>query len=102
MLEVRRTAEFIKWLVNLRDVAARARIARRIDRIAAGHFGDTKPIGGGISELRFAFGPGYRIYYTRRGQVVVILLCGGDKGSQTRDIEHAKAMARDIAAQEFE
>lgn len=102
MLEVRRTAEFIKWLVNLRDVAARARIARRIDRIAAGHFGDTKPIGGGVSELRFAFGPGYRIYYTRRGQVVVILLCGGDKGSQTRDIEHAKAMARDIAAQEFE
>jgi putative addiction module killer protein len=106
MLEVRRTAEFIKWLVNLRDVAARARIARRIarriDRIAAGHFGDTKPIGGGVSELRFAFGPGYRIYYTRHGHVVVILLCGGDKGSQTRDIEHAKAMARDIAAQEFE
>lgn len=102
MLEVRRTAEFIKWLVNLRDVAARARIARRIDRIAAGNFGDTKPIGGGVSELRFAFGPGYRIYYTRRGHVVVILLCGGDKGSQTRDIEHAKAMARDIAAQEFE
>lgn len=102
MLEVRRTAEFIKWLVNLRDVAARARIAKRIDRIAAGHFGDTKPIGGGVSELRFAFGPGYRIYYTRRGHVVVILLCGGDKGSQTRDIEHVKAMARDIAAQEFE
>lgn len=102
MPQVLRTAEFIEWLANLRDVAARARIARRIDRIAAGNFGDTKPVGAGVSELRFTFGPGYRVYYTRRGDVVVILLCGGDKGSQGRDIERAKAMAQEIATQEIE
>lgn len=102
MVQVRRTTEFIDWLVNLRDVAVRARIAKRIDRIAAGNFGDAKSIGDGVSELRFAFGPGYRVYYTRRGDVVVILLCGGDKGSQARDIQQAKAMARDIAAQEID
>lgn len=102
MLQVRRTTEFIDWLVNLRDVAGRARIAKRIDRIAAGNFGDAKSVGDGVSELRFTFGPGYRVYYTRRGDVVVILLCGGDKGTQARDIEQAKAMARDIEAQEIE
>lgn len=79
-----------------------SKIAKRIDRIAAGNFGDAKSIGDGVSELRFAFGPGYRVYYTRRGDVVVILLCGGDKGSQARDIQQAKAMARDIAAQEID
>lgn len=102
MLQVRRTAEFIDWLTNLRDVAARARIAKRLDRIAAGNFGDAKPVGAGVSELRFTFGPGYRVYYTRHGNVVVILLCGGDKGSQAKDIERAKAMAQEIAAQEIE
>lgn len=102
MLQVRRTAQFIDWLVNLRDVAARARIAKRIDRVATGNFGDTKSVGDGVSELRFTFGPGYRVYYTRQGDVVVILLCGGDKGSQARDIEQAKALARAIGAQEIE
>lgn len=102
MLQVRRTAEFIDWLVNLRDVAGRARIAKRIDRIAAGNFGDAKSVGDGVSELRFTFGPGYRVYYARRGDVVVILLCGGDKDSQARDIERAKAMAQEIAGQEIE
>lgn len=102
MLQVRRTAEFIDWLVNLRDVVARARIAKRIDRVAAGNFGDAKSVGDGVGELRFTFGPGYRVYYTRRGDVVVILLCGGDKGTQAKDIEQAKAMARDIEAQEIE
>ncbi|MFN3818887.1 type II toxin-antitoxin system RelE/ParE family toxin [Blastomonas sp.] len=102
MLQVRRTAQFIDWLVNLRDVAARARIAKRIDRVATGNFGDTKSVGDGVSELRFTFGPGYRVYYTRQGDVVVILLCGGDKGSQGRDIEQAKALARTIGAQEIE
>ena len=96
MLEVRRTTEFLDWLTALRDVQARARIAKRIDRVALGNFGDTKPVGDGVSELRFTFGPGYRVYYTRRGDVVVILLCGGDKGSQERDIERAKAMAKEI------
>ena len=96
MVEVRRTAEFIDWLVGLRDVSARARIAKRIDRLAMGNFGDAKSVGDGVSELRFTFGPGYRVYYARRGDVVVILLCGGDKGSQERDVEWAKIMAKEI------
>ncbi|CDO38849.1 MULTISPECIES: type II toxin-antitoxin system RelE/ParE family toxin [Novosphingobium] len=96
MIEVLRTAEFIDWLTALRDVQARARIAKRIDRIAQGNFGDAKSVGDGVSELRFTFGPGYRVYYTRRGDVVVILLCGGDKGSQERDIDRAKAMAKEV------
>ena len=96
MIEVLRTAEFINWLTALRDVQARARIAKRIDRIAQGNFGDAKSVGDGVSELRFTFGPGYRVYYTRRGDVVVILLCGGDKGSQERDIDRAKAMAKEV------
>jgi putative addiction module killer protein len=96
MFEVCRTAEFIDWLSGLRDVQARARIAKRIDRLVQGNFGDAKSVGNGVSELRFSFGPGYRVYYTIRGQVVVILLCGGDKGSQTQDIERAIAMAMEI------
>jgi putative addiction module killer protein len=96
MFEVRRTAEFLTWLTDLRDAQARARIIKRIDRIADGNLGDTKSVGNGVSELRFAFGPGYRVYYTVRGSVVVILLCGGDKGSQERDIQRAIAMAREI------
>lgn len=96
MSEVRRTAELLDWLTALRDVQARARIAKRIDRVGMGNFGDTKPVGEGVSELRFIFGPGYRAYYTRQGDIVVILLCGGDKGSQERDIERAKALAKEI------
>ena len=95
MFEVRRTAAFIDWLSGLRDLQARARIAKRIDRIAQGNLGDAKPVGNGVSELRFTFGPGYRIYFTMRGDVVVILLCGGDKGSQERDIARATAMAKE-------
>ena len=102
MIEVRRTAEFIDWLAELRDVPARARIAKRIDRIAQGNFGDAKSVGNGVSELRFTFGPGYRVYFTRHGDVVVILLCGGDKASQGREIERAKAMAQEIEAEEIE
>ena len=96
MFDVRRTAEFIAWLTALRDVQARARITKRIDRLAEGNFGDAKSVGDGVSELRFDFGPGYRIYYTMRGDVVVILLCGGDKASQARDIARAKIMAREV------
>ena len=95
MFEVRRTAAFIDWLSGLRDLQARARIAKRIDRIAQGNLGDAKPVGNGVSELRFTFGPGYRIYFTMLGDVVVILLCGGDKGSQERDIARATAMAKE-------
>ena len=96
MFDVRRTAEFIAWLIALRDVQARARVTKRIDRLAEGNFGDAKSVGDGVSELRFDFGPGYRIYYTMRGDVVVILLCGGDKASQARDIARAKIMAREV------
>lgn len=96
MLEVRRTADFVDWLIELKDVQARARIAKRLDRLADGNFGDAKSVGGGVSELRFTFGPGYRVYFTLRGQIVVILLCGGDKQSQTRDIDRAIAMAKEV------
>lgn len=96
MIEIRRTAEFVDWLSGLRDTAGSVRIARRIDRLAQGNFGDAKSVGDGVSELRFAFGPGYRVYFVRRGDVVVILLCGGSKGSQLRDIERAKRMAKEI------
>lgn len=96
MIEVRRTQEFVDWLRALRDVHARARIAKRIDRIADGNFGDAKSVGDGVSELRFTIGPGYRVYYCRQGDVVVILLCGGDKDSQARDIARAKMLAKDM------
>jgi putative addiction module killer protein len=96
MFEVRRTAEFIDWLTDLADVHGRARIAKRLDRIASGNLGDTRSVGGGVSELRFTFGPGYRVYFTVRGRIVVILLWGGDKQTQTRDIDRAIAMAKEL------
>jgi putative addiction module killer protein len=96
MIEVRRTEEFSNWLSGLRDRMAKARIAKRIDRIAQGNLGDAKPVGNGVSELRFTFGPGYRVYYVERGNTVVILLCGGDKDSQERDIARAKEMAKEV------
>ena len=96
MIEVRRTTEFVDWLTGLKDVLARARIAKRLDRLGLGIPGDAKSVGQGVSELRFSFGPGYRVYFTVRGEVIVILLCGGDKGSQRRDIARAAAMVREL------
>ncbi len=93
MIEVRQTAVFAKWLSGLRDRVARTRIAVRIDRMALGNPGDVKAVGGGVSEMRIDFGPGYRVYFARRGNVVVLLLSGGDKKSQARDIAAAKTMA---------
>ena len=93
MLEIRQSEIFTEWLEDLRDVKGRAVIARRIQRLTLGNFGDQKSVGGGVFELRIDFGPGYRVYFTRRGFQLVILLCGGDKSSQTRDIAAAKAMA---------
>lgn len=95
MISVRRTAVFDKWLKGLRDARAVARIVLRIERLAAGHFGDTKRFDG-IGELRIDHGPGYRLYFCQRGEEVVILLCGGDKSSQDRDIKRAIAMAREV------
>jgi putative addiction module killer protein len=81
---------FSKWLHALRDVRARAKIRVRLNRVRLGNFGDAKVIGGGVSELRIPYGPGYRLYFARAGSNVVLLLCGGDKSSQKRDIETAK------------
>ena len=87
---------FLRWLKNLRDRRAIARIAIRIDRMEDGNFGDHKAVGDGVSELRIDVGQGYRVYYTIRQTRVVILLCGGDKSSQPRDIQRAQRMARDL------
>lgn len=92
MFDVRQTTEFRHWLDDLADGRARERIAQRIVRLQAGLFGDAKFFEG-IGELRVDHGPGYRVYFARRGRVVVVLLCGGDKGTQKRDIERAKALA---------
>jgi putative addiction module killer protein len=89
MIEVRQTEIFSKWLFGLRDIRARARIQARIDRLELGNFGDAKPAGQGISELRIDHGPGYRVYFVRRGAEFVILLAGGDKSSQSKDVEKA-------------
>ena len=96
MFEVQQSATFATWLVRLRDLRAKAIIARRVQRMALGNFGDATTVGERVSELRVDVGPGYRIYFTRRGTEVVILLCGGDKGSQRRDIALAKTMAAEM------
>ncbi len=93
MLEIRQTAIFVTWMRRLRDTRARAKIAVRIDRLAAGNPGDVAPVGGGVSELRIDHGPGYRVYFLRRRRVVIVLLCGGDKGTQSKDIKLAKELA---------
>jgi putative addiction module killer protein len=95
MLEVRQTAEFEKWLKELPDRIAVRRIVQRLVRIQAGLFGDVKYFGG-IGELRIDHGPGYRVYFVRRGKVLIVLLCGGDKSSQKRDIARASDMAKEI------
>jgi putative addiction module killer protein len=86
---------FTQWLRRLRDGAARNRIRQRIARVRLGNFGDARSVGGGVQELRIHFGPGYRVYFGREGNAVVILLCGGDKDSQDRDIEQAQEYWRD-------
>ncbi len=96
MIEVRQTEIFAAWLDGLSDTRAKERIAQRIVRLEAGLVGDVKSIGDGVSELRVDYGPGYRLYFARRGRLLVILLCGGDKASQRRDIRMAKAMAREL------
>ena len=94
--DVVKSAQLLRWLTRLRDKRAKAQILVRIDRIEEGNFGDHRSVGGGVSELRIDVGQGYRIYYTIRRQRVVILLCGGDKASQQRDIRLAQRMAREV------
>ncbi|MGP4727183.1 type II toxin-antitoxin system RelE/ParE family toxin [Agrobacterium deltaense] len=95
MIELKQTAVFAKWETRLRDKRARTIIAARLMRLAEGLPGDVEPVGDGVSELRIHYGPGYRIYFHRRGNVVIVLLCGGDKGSQARDIAVAKKLAKE-------
>jgi len=96
MAEVRQTDLFKKWFAALRDVNAKRRIAQRIVRLQSGLMGDVKPVGDGVSELRVDYGPGYRLYFVARGAEVVILVCGGDKHTQERDIRRAKLMAAEL------
>jgi len=96
MPEVRQTEVFARWLGSLRDRQARARIQVRIDRLEIGNPGDVKPVGGGVSEMRIDYGPGYRVYFVERGRELVILLAGGDKRAQSRDIAMAQEMARNL------
>ncbi len=96
MVEIRQANRYAKWFGALRDRQARARIDVRVRRLSLGNPGDARPVGQGVSELRIDYGPGYRVYFVRRGESVVILLAGGDKHSQERDIQAAIDLARDV------
>lgn len=100
MTEVRQSSVFTAWFRELKDRRARARIQARIDRAGLGNTGDCEPVGDGISEMRIHHGPGYRVYFMQRGRTLIVLLCGGDKGSQARDIKQAKRIAKDWLRQE--
>ena len=95
MIVIRQTRLFADWVASLRDKNAIARINIRIRRLSLGNPGDTKSVGGGVSEMRIDYGPGYRIYFTRRGLNIVLLICGGDKRTQAADIARAKALAQE-------
>lgn len=97
VVEIRETETFSAWLRGLRDSQSRARIAARIRRLAFGNPGDVRPVGEGISELRIHHGAGYRVYYVQRGAALILLLCGGDKSTQDKDIETAKRLAKETA-----
>jgi putative addiction module killer protein len=92
MVQIIRTEEYASWNLSLRDDRAKAKIALRVDRLALGNPGDVKPVGGGLSEMRIDYGPGYRVYYGKHGDNVILLLCGGTKNGQSRDIEKAKTL----------
>jgi putative addiction module killer protein len=96
VIEVRQTAVYYRWFRKLQDRHARARIDIRIRRLSMGNPGDVRPVGGGVSELRINYGPGYRLYYVRRGESLIVLLAGGDKESQDKDIRTALDLARGI------
>jgi putative addiction module killer protein len=93
VIEVVQTDEFETWLKKLRDLRGKARIIRRLDRLAQGNSGDVRPIGKGLSELRLDVGPGYRVYYLQDGETLILLLCGGDKSTQQKDIDKAHELA---------
>ena len=96
MIEIRKTDLFVHWLDELSDLQARARVQVRIERLAAGNPGDVEPVGEGVSELRINYGPGYRVYFKQSGRELIILLAGGDKRTQAKDIKTALRLARDL------
>ncbi len=96
VIQIQQTETYAKWFAGLRDRVARARIDIRIRRLSLGNAGDAKPVGEGVSELRVDHGPGYRVYFIQRGEVVIVLLAGGDKSTQDKDIRNAKALANDL------
>ena len=96
MFEIRKTESYAKWIDSLRDIKARARILVRVERLAMGNPGDTKLVGEGVSELRVHYGPGYRVYFKKTGQSVILLLAGGNKNSQSTDIQKALKLARNL------
>lgn len=97
MIEIRKTDVFVQWLDALRDIPARARVQARIERLTAGNSGDVAPVGEGVSELRINYGPGYRVYFKQRGRELIILLAGGDKSTQAKDIQSALRLARNLS-----
>lgn len=96
MPAIRETEQFSSWVSNLRDAMAKAKVLVRVERLAKGNAGDVKPVGEGISELRIHHGAGYRVYFTQRGEELILLLCGGDKDSQDKDIATAKKIASEV------
>ena len=96
VFELRKTEVYARWLDGLRDVRARARVLVRVERLAAGNPGDVRPVGEGVSELRIDYGPGYRVYFKKQGRTIVVLLAGGDKRTQSRDIETALRLAQNL------
>jgi len=97
MIEIRKTDAFAEWLDSLRDIQARARVQARIERLAAGNPGDVEPVGEGVSELRINYGPGYQVYFKQRGRQIIILLAGGDKNTQAKDIKAALRLSRHLS-----
>jgi putative addiction module killer protein len=96
VIQIRQTEAYESWFEGLRDRGAKSRILIRIRRLSLGNPGDVKPVGEGVSELRIPYGPGYRIYFTKQGETIVVLLAGGDKSTQKRDIERARNLARGL------
>jgi len=97
MIEIQETGVYHEWFETLNDKRAKARIDVRIRRLSLGNFGDVRPVGKGVSELRIDYGPGYRVYFTQHGKILVILLCGGDKSTQDKDIQRAYELAHALA-----
>ena len=100
MVEVRQSEQFTEWLLKLRDSTARSRIMSRIVRLREGNAGLTKSVGNGIVEMKIDYGPGYRVYFIGKGKTLVLLLCGGDKSSQVKDIQRAKELAKQYQEEE--